>query len=125
MPMRTPFTTTSDDGRIFFWDVVLAEFPFADQFDRKRRPALLVSADAENDLVLLRITSKIRMLDTEVLLRDWQAAGLRLPSVVRVEKIVTSNVTFVIKRLGKLSPSDALRVMAGIRTSCERISAKL
>ncbi|MFI5201268.1 MAG: type II toxin-antitoxin system PemK/MazF family toxin [Candidatus Kapaibacterium sp.] len=108
-----------------FGDVVLAEFPFADEFDMKRRPALIVSADPENDLVLLRITSKIRMLDTEVLLRDWEAAGLRLPSVVRVEKIVTSDITFVIKRLGKISHWDAFRVMAGIRKSCERISVEL
>jgi len=112
-------------GAYTFGDVVLAEFPFADQFDLKHRPALVVSEDADNDLVFLRITSKIRNNETEVLLRDWNEAGLRLPSVVRIEKIVTSNESFILKRLGRLSEPDALRVMAGIRKSCERIAARL
>ena len=106
-----------------FGDVVLAEFPFTDQFDMKHRPALIVSEDVDNDLVLLRITSKIRNTETEVLLRDWNGAGLRLPSVVRLEKNVTSNESFILKRLGKLS--DSLRVMAGLLRSCERISGSL
>jgi mRNA interferase MazF len=86
-----------------YGDVVLAEFPFADGPEMKRRPALIVSEDDDNDLILLRITSKIRQGDTDVILHDWSEAGLRLPSVARLEKVVTSNVSFILQRLGKLS----------------------
>jgi mRNA interferase MazF len=105
-----------------FGDVVLAEFPFADEPEMKRRPALIVSKDDDRDLILLRITSKIRQTNTDVILHEWSIAGLRLPSVVRLEKVVTSNESYIIKRLGKLTHSDALRVLSALKKSCERIA---
>ena len=105
-----------------FGDVVLAEFPFADELEMKRRPALVVSEDEDHDLILLRITSKIRHTETDVMLHEWSEAGLRLPSVVRLEKVVTSNESYVIKRLGTLSHSDALRALSALKKSCGRIA---
>jgi mRNA-degrading endonuclease toxin of MazEF toxin-antitoxin module len=87
----------------------------------KRRPALVVSEDDDHDLILLRITSKIRQTEMDVMLHEWGEAGLRLHSVVRLEKVVTSNESYVIKHLGTLSNSDALRVLSALKISCGRI----
>ena len=106
-----------------FGHVVLAEFPFADMRQTKRRPALVLSQDSENDIVLLRITSTPREGNSDVPIREWQEAGLRLPSVVRVEKVVTSNLVFVHQLLGTLSSSDSPRVLAALRKSCEQFVA--
>ena len=104
-----------------FGDVVLAEFPFADANEMKRRPALILSVDKDDDVILLRITSKIRETTTDVMLRDWNKEGLRLPSIVRLEKVVTSNKIYILRSLGKLTKQDAFRVLSGLRMSCENI----
>lgn len=66
-----------------FGDVVLVPFPFTDQTASKRGSAVVVSADAYHqrrpDVIVMAVTSQIlRPAGAlgEVLISDWQGAGL-------------------------------------------------
>jgi mRNA interferase MazF len=94
-----------------FGDVVLVPFPFTDQSTTKRRPAVVVSSQAYNqerpDLILMAVTSQLRAAAGlgEVAVRDWQAAGLLKPSVIK-PVITTAERGLVIRRLGQLTDQD-------------------
>ncbi len=51
----------------------------------------------------------------DVVLADWQAAGLRLPSCVRLEKLATVGKSTVIRPLGKLPPDVLAQVKAVLK----------
>lgn len=75
--------------RLEFGAVVLVPFPFTDQTASKKRPAVVVSSQAYNDvkpdLVIMAITSQFRPQAAlgEVWLSQWQQGGLLKPSVVK------------------------------------------
>ena len=96
------------------FDVVVVPFPFTDSSATKRRPALVLSAEAFHDraghLVLAMITSRENRgwpLDVEI--RDLRSAGLSHPSVVRM-KVFTLDERLVLRNAGKLAGVDAAAV---------------
>lgn len=95
-----------------FGDVVLVPFPFTDQSDAKRRPAVAVSSNAYHDqrldLILMAITSQIRspLGFGESLVTHWQEAGLLKPSVLK-PVLFTLDKALVVRKLGSLSGQDA------------------
>ena len=99
-----------------FGGIVLVPFPFTDQTGIKKRPAVIVSSAAYNqarrDLVIMAVTSQLRPSGAfgEVIVSDWQAAGLIKPSVIK-PVITTVEQTLVIRRLGQLKreEQEALR----------------
>ena len=68
-----------------FGDIVLVPFPFTNQSQTKKRPAVVISSKAYNserpDLVIMAVTSQIKStaIIGEVIVQDWQAAGLIKP----------------------------------------------
>ena len=72
-----------------FGNVVLAPFPFSDQVSTKKRPAVIVSSPAYHqfrpDLILMAITSQTSLSPRvgDVIIRDWQAAGLLKASLIK------------------------------------------
>ena len=72
-----------------FGDIVLVPFPFTDQSATKRRPTVIVSSDRYHrerpDLISMAVTSQARPAGGvgEVQVKDWQAAKLLKPSVVK------------------------------------------
>lgn len=103
-----------------FGDVVLVSFPFTDQSASKQRPAVVVSSAAYQrarpDLIIMAITSQLRPAASlgEVVVQDWQAAGLIKPSVVK-PVIATIEQRLVRKALGTLSSSDQQRLREAIK----------
>jgi len=71
----------------------------------------MVIRDAGDDDILVAPVSgqAVRVL-YDVMLSDWQRAGLRLPSVVRVEKLATIEKSTVLRSLGKASAADWARI---------------
>jgi len=61
----------------------LANIPFTDGSASKVRPVLVLWLDAA-DVVVAVVTSAAPRSPTDVSLADWQAAGLRVPSTVRL-----------------------------------------
>jgi mRNA interferase MazF len=93
-------------------EVALVRFPFTDLAATKKRPALVlarVTRSPRNRLVVLAmITSQTEALrlDGDVALRDWKAAGLLHPSLLRLAKVVTVDEELIDRTIGKLSAAD-------------------
>ncbi len=93
-------------------DVILVRFPFSDIETTKKRPALVLTESMRSPRNLLvtvaMITSQIEALRLEgdVLLGNWQEAGLLHPSLLRMAKVATVDGDLVDRVIGALTPSD-------------------
>lgn len=104
-----------------FGDVLLVTLTFSDVSNAKRRPVLVVVETDEVDILVAPVTShKPRRID-DVTLRDWRAAGLRLPSTVRMAKLATVAKTTVIRELGRLSESDGKETRKALNAFFRRV----
>lgn len=92
-----------------FGEIYLCEFPFTSGGDTKVRPALVLF-DLQQDAVICRVTSVLRSGPLDVMLNDWQSAGLLRPSIARLDRIVTAERTIFRRRLGALNAADAQAV---------------
>ena len=92
-------------------NVILVPFPFSDQSGVKKRPAVIVSSEAYNnlyqDVVICAITSRI---DNKLFaLEDWKTGWLLFPSAIK-PVISTIDRHIIIKTIWSLSSSDMLIV---------------
>lgn len=116
--MTSPAGPT-DTAAIAPWDIVLIDFPFADQTATRRRPALVIAAPAAIDafaiLWVLMITSAAHEAwPLDVPISDLGLGGLTYACVVRVSKVTTLDSRLV-TRIGELSAPDRAEVAAGLR----------
>jgi mRNA interferase MazF len=104
-----------------FGDVVLVPFPFTDQSSINKRPAVVVSSTTYNrdrpDIIILAVTSQITAPSQigTFLVKDWKAAGLLKPSVVK-PIITTLQKTLVKKKLGRLIGQDIERLQDALQS---------
>jgi len=102
-------------------DVVLVEIAFSGAPGSKRRPAVVISTDqfhqSGTKLVVAGITSNLLPPSRpgDVVLVDWQAAGLVKPSAYR-GVLTTVDGSEVLRVIGALSPGDLDAVERGIAT---------
>lgn len=88
-----------------FGDIVLVPFPFTDQSNTKKRPAVVISSKAYNserpDLIIMAVTSQIKPTATmgEVIVQDWKTAGLLKPSAIK-PVITTIEKPLIIRTMG-------------------------
>jgi mRNA interferase MazF len=97
------------------FDVVVVPFPYAGQLAEKRRPALVVSADAFNRkhglLWVAMITSAANpRWDGDIPISNTGKAGLPAPSVIRTAKIATIEPARVVRVAGKIDGKTAVAV---------------
>jgi mRNA interferase MazF len=85
-----------------FGSIILARFPFTDLSGDKRRPALVVSRgnDQRPDLVVCFITSVQRTGPDMAPIAASRATSLKVPSIVRFDKIATLDRTIIAGKLG-------------------------
>ena len=107
-----------------FGSIVLARFPFTDLSGDKRRPALVVSRDNDrrSDLVVCFITSVPRAGPDMAPIIASADTGLKVPSVVRFDKIATLDRSIITGKLGN-APSLWLTRPAGQFLRCLRVRA--
>jgi len=111
MPSMTPFE---------FGDIVLVPFPFTDQSATKKRPAVIISSNAYNserpDLIIMAVTSQIKptAIIGEVIVQDWQGAGLLKPSAIK-PVITTIEKPLVIKTMGRLKDNDRIALQESLK----------
>ena len=103
MPTTTSFS---------FGYVLLVPFPFTDLTTSKRRPAVVISSAQYNerrlDVIVMAVTSQqgpARARARGHWLRDWKAAGLLKPSILK-PIVTTLDKSVVIRRLGSLTEHD-------------------
>jgi mRNA interferase MazF len=89
-----------------FW---VADIPFTDGSTSKKRPVLVLWLDGD-DVVVGAVTSAAPRTPTDVLLGDWRASGLRVPSTVRLSRLDCLEQSLLVFRLGHISPTDAQRL---------------
>jgi mRNA interferase MazF len=95
-------------------EVLLLLFPFSDGSGSKRRPAVAMLDTGDDDVVVALITSQAQGTKFDVQLRQWQSAGLMLPSLARVHKLATLQKNLVDRSLGQLTSDDWTNVQAAI-----------
>ncbi len=105
-----------------FGDLVLVPFPFTDQTSSKKRPAVVVSSSDyqlhRSDLIVIAVTSQVRptALFGEVVITEWQKAGLVKPSVIK-PLVTTIHKKLVLSKRGKLLQAD----LEALRSLLQRI----
>jgi mRNA-degrading endonuclease toxin of MazEF toxin-antitoxin module len=67
-------------------------------------------------LLVVPVTSQTARVPTDVTLSDWKDAGLRLPSIARLEKWATIEKSCAVRKLGTLMPSDLAEVRKVLTT---------
>lgn len=95
--------------KLDFGDIVLLQFPFTDGKTFKKRPALVIKDTEDGDILVCRITSQIYDSQFDIIINDWQEAGLKLPSVIRVHKMATLEKNMVEVVMGKIHNTTAIK----------------
>jgi mRNA interferase MazF len=88
-----------------FGSVVLARFPFTDLSGDKRCPALVISRDNDRrpDLVVCLITSVQRSGPDMAAIPTTAGTGLKVPSLVRFDKLATLDRSVIAGKIGVAS----------------------
>ncbi len=98
-------------------DVVLVPFSYRDRLAERARPGVVLSAAAYNqhgDVVVAAITSHAPRVATDFALADWAAAGLKLPSTVRM-LLATVASARILLHVGHLTDPDWAEVQGRLR----------
>jgi mRNA interferase MazF len=103
------------------FEVVVVPFPYSDRLAEKRRPALVVSASAvgehlERVWVAMITSDRGERLFGDAEVGDLTAAGLPSASIVRASKIATIETNRILRRVGRLSPTDEAAARAALRS---------
>jgi mRNA interferase MazF len=93
-------------------EILLAAMVFSTQTGTKNRPVLVVHDTGDDDLIVAPVTSHAGRSVQDVFLNDWQQAGLRLPSVARLDKLATIEKGTVIRPLGKVTGTNRSQLKA-------------
>lgn len=89
----------------------MADVPFDDQPQKKKRPVVILESDQGKLLVqCLKMTLKFHGRG-EYKVKEWQYAGLNIQTYVIVDRILILNRVDVIHYIGSLHPADILALM--------------
>ena len=99
-------------------DVVAVTFPFRTKAEAKRRPALVISNKIFNEFghtILSMITTRVhRPWPGDTLIKDYEAAGLGFPCIVRLKMFTLEN-NLIMRKIGRLSEKDRDKVVVSSR----------
>ena len=87
-------------------EVWLARLVFTDGQESKRRPVLVLHDFGDDDLLVAPVTSHPPRTGEDVAVGQWQEAGLKLASTIRVGKLATIEKSCLERRLGSLRAKD-------------------
>jgi mRNA interferase MazF len=90
--------------------------PFLHAVRCKSPTRLIVNAPhVSQDVFIVPLTSRTTsLLAGEFVLADWAAAGLHVPTAVK-RGLYTVHETLILKRVGRLTPTDAEQVDQSLR----------
>jgi mRNA interferase MazF len=98
-----------------FGDVFLLHFPFTDSSQTKPRPVIVLIDTGDEDFLVARVTSQEPHSKFDVVLDEWEEAGLKLPSIVRSHKLVTLHKNRIIRSIGKILEKDRENLKATLK----------
>lgn len=83
--------------------IVVVDFPATSGTPGKTRPAQVVFDSGDADLIVAKLTSRSPRGTHDVVLNDWTIAGLRIPTIVRLDKLLTTEKSLIKSTMGNLS----------------------
>jgi mRNA interferase MazF len=92
--------------------IVLVHFPFTDLTGSKLRPAIVIH-ESEPDVIVAFISSRIpsSLQESDLLITTehpaFRSTGLKIPSVIRFDKIATLSKTLIEGEIGEIRPDLA------------------
>lgn len=95
------------------WEIWHARFNYDDKKGYKYRPVIIVGKHEDGSLVMMVTSSTNKLsLPHDCRLHDWQAAGLKNPSLARVDRVAVIPQGYIgtAGRIGKLSEADRAAV---------------
>lgn len=95
-------------------EIFLVSMVFSNQTGTKRRPVMVVHDGDDQDLLVIPVTSHASRSRYDGPVLEWQRAVLRVPSVIRAEKLASIAKTSLIRRLGYISAKDLANVDAAL-----------
>ena len=112
---QTQFSTVCEPGA-----VVLVSFRFSSGQSAKQRPAVILSTAPYHasriDAIMMALSTQVQgNYYGDVVLSDWQAAGLPRPTKAKAV-IQTIEQRTITKRIGTLSAADLRSVQHSIRS---------
>ena len=97
-------------------DLVLVPFPFTDLSGNKIRPALVLM-NTTFDVTLAFISTQLHWQEpTDILLPPNGLNGLKKPSLIRLSKLATIDLSLLKGRLGELSTNELQQTHQNLRT---------
>ncbi len=87
-------------------EVVLIRIDFHQTPGGKVRPAVVLLDSADDDFVGAPITSRFRVSNFDVPIRQWREAGLNTASTIRVHKLTVLAKDEIVHRIGELAGDD-------------------
>ena len=105
MPMKSSF-------KIKAGQIVLIHVPFTDLSSRKVRPALVVTDQTDDDLLIAPISSTVNSDRDDYVIKtnDYKTSQLPIVSCVRYTKLFTLNQKMVLKAVSELQTKTILRL---------------
>jgi mRNA interferase MazF len=76
---------------------------------------VIVHDGGDLDLLVAPVTRQAASSLRDVPVANWQQAGLRLPSIVRLEKLATIEKSTVVRKMGHLTLDDWEKVKAVLK----------
>lgn len=102
-------------------NIILIPFPFTDFSTFKQRPALVISSSRFNqaggDVIIAALSSHLRernKYEYRLSPAEQHAAGLPLPSVIKLGKIITLDKRLIRKSIGGLPSKTVKNILAEI-----------
>ena len=87
-------------------DVVLLRMEFHQTIGGKVRPAVVLLDSGDDDFVAAPVTTRPRVSDYDLPVLEWRAAGLNVPSFIRVHKLTVLPKSGIVRQLGSLTGPD-------------------
>ncbi len=88
--------------------VYTVAFPFLDTQETKIRPVIVISKPQgiHKVLAVIPVSSKIKLEEVDIAIKQWSQTGLIRPSVARVHRLTTILQSDIIAELGELAAED-------------------
>ena len=104
------------------YKIVLINFPFDDLSGSKLRPALCLTnyISRFNHIVFAAITSDLANAteDTDIIIeinKETSGTGLKVPSVLKIYRLLTASETIIQKTIGELPATYCLQVESNLK----------
>jgi mRNA interferase MazF len=96
-------------------DVVILPFPYTNQADGKKRPAVVLGYTHDDDLLVCMISSAAYGAESIPLdKKNLESSGLRVVSVVRPDRLLVVAPELVVRKVGRLSAEMTAKIKSHI-----------